>query len=89
MFRFGENFAVTRSHLRSFEFTLLSRVGRVQVPIIFNKYHSPTLLKNNYVAHFICHRIISHIAAEILKIKQEAQLSQRGRAMPRVVEYFG
>ena len=30
MFRFGENFAVTRSHLRSFEFTLLSRVGRVQ-----------------------------------------------------------
>jgi len=25
----------------------------------------------------------------VLKCQQEAQLSQKGRAMPRVVEYFG
>ena len=31
----------------------------------------------------------SKYKAEVTNNKQEAQLSQRGRAMPRVVEYFG
>ena len=56
--------------------------------IRFDMIHEHDRQTDGQTPHDCYSRVYAYRAAKTMHI-QEAQLSQRGRAIPRVVEYFG